>query len=81
MSCFTFDTYYFHIGAFREHGMKESSIRVGFVTYDSTLHFYNLNSALAQPQMLVVSDVSDVFMPLLDGFLVKLSESRPVIER
>ncbi|XP_072051157.1 protein transport protein Sec24C-like isoform X1 [Amphiura filiformis] len=64
----------------REHGMKESSIRVGFVTYDSTLHFYNLNSALAQPQMLVVSDVSDVFMPLLDGFMVKLSESRAVIE-
>ena len=64
-----------------EHGMKESMIRVGFVTYDSSLHFYNLNSALAQPQMLVVSDVHDVFLPLLDGFLVNLSESRAVIER
>ena len=65
----------------REHGAKESSIRVGFVTYDTTLHFYNVNSALAQPQMLVVSDINDVFMPLLDGFLVKLSESRACIER
>lgn len=63
-----------------EHGMKESAIKVGFVTYDSTLHFYNVNSALAQPQMMVVSDVHDVFMPLLDGFLVKLSESRAVID-
>ncbi|XP_038060982.1 protein transport protein Sec24C-like [Patiria miniata] len=63
-----------------EHGMKESVIRVGFVTYDSSLHFYNLNSALAQPQMLVVSDVHDVFLPLLDGFLVNLSESKAVIE-
>ncbi|PIK59456.1 hypothetical protein BSL78_03600 [Apostichopus japonicus] len=63
-----------------EHGMKESAIRVGFVTYDSTLHFYNVNSALAQPQMMVVSDVHDVFMPLLDGFMVKLSESRAVID-
>lgn len=61
--------------------MKESAIKVGFVTYDSTLHFYNVNSALAQPQMMVVSDVHDVFMPLLDGFLVKLSESRAVIDR
>lgn len=61
--------------------MKESAIRVGFVTYDSTLHFYNVNSALAQPQMMVVSDVHDVFMPLLDGFMVKLSESRAVIDR
>ncbi|XP_022110679.1 protein transport protein Sec24C-like isoform X2 [Acanthaster planci] len=63
-----------------EHGMQESVIRVGFVTYDSSLHFYNLNSALAQPQMLVVSDVHDVFLPLLDGFLVNLSESKAVIE-
>nr|XP_054774147.1 protein transport protein Sec24C-like [Lytechinus pictus] len=64
----------------KEHGAKESNIRVGFVTYDTTLHFYNVNSALAQPQMLVVSDINDVFMPLLDGFLVRLSESRACIE-
>ncbi|KAH9523049.1 Protein transport protein Sec24C [Bulinus truncatus] len=30
---------------------------------------------LAQPQMMVVSDLEDVFVPLIDGFLVKLSES------
>lgn len=30
--------------------------------------------------MLVVSDVQDVFVPLLDGFLVKLSESEAVID-
>ncbi|XP_077998955.1 protein transport protein Sec24C-like [Glandiceps talaboti] len=64
----------------KESGQDESSVRVGFVTYNNTLHFYNINGALAQPQMLVVSDVNDVFMPLLDGFLVKLSEARPVID-
>lgn len=37
-------------------------------------------SNLAQPQMLVVSDLDDVFVPLLDGFLVKLSESEAVID-
>ena len=26
---------------------------VGFLTFDTTLHFYNLKAALAQPQMLV----------------------------
>ncbi len=31
--------------------------------------------------MLVVSDVQDVFVPLLDGFLVKPSESESVIDR
>ena len=40
-----------------------------------------LQSNLAQPQMLVVSDVQDMFVPLLDGFLVKPSESESVIDR
>ena len=26
---------------------------VGFLTFDTSLHFYNLKAALAQPQMLV----------------------------
>ena len=41
----------------------------------------SLQSSLAQPQMMVVSDVDDVFVPLLDGFLVKPSESEAVIDR
>lgn len=31
--------------------------------------------------MMIVSDVEDVFVPLLDGFLVKLSESEAIIDR
>nr|XP_039252028.1 protein transport protein Sec24C-like [Styela clava] len=60
-------------------GAEETSIRVAFFTYNNSLHFYNLKSTLAQPQMLVVSDVSDVFVPLQDGFLVSVKESRHVI--
>ncbi|XP_039091040.1 protein transport protein Sec24C isoform X1 [Hyaena hyaena] len=63
----------------REGGAEESVIRVGFVTYNKVLHFYNVKSSLAQPQMMVVSDVADMFVPLLDGFLVNVSESRAVI--
>ncbi|XP_072109270.1 protein transport protein Sec24D isoform X3 [Mobula birostris] len=58
---------------------ETSAIRVGFVTYNKVLHFYNLKSSLAQPQMLVVSDVGEMFVPLLDGFLVNVQESRNVI--
>ena len=39
-----------------------------------------LQGSLSQPQMLVVSDVQDVFVPLLDGFLVKFSESEAMID-
>ncbi|KAM9462483.1 protein transport protein Sec24C isoform 2-T2 [Clarias gariepinus] len=64
----------------RENPDMESSIRVGFVTYNKVLHFYNVKASLAQPQMMVVSDVADMFVPLLDGFLVNVTESRVVIE-
>uniref|UniRef100_A0A672KTV6 SEC24 homolog C, COPII coat complex component n=1 Tax=Sinocyclocheilus grahami TaxID=75366 RepID=A0A672KTV6_SINGR len=64
----------------RENPDMESNIRVGFVTYNKVLHFYNVKASLAQPQMMVVSDVADMFVPLLDGFLVNVSESRVVIE-
>ncbi|NXO27653.1 SC24C protein, partial [Cisticola juncidis] len=63
----------------REGNMEESAVRVGFVTYNKVLHFYNVKSSLAQPQMMVVSDVADMFVPLLDGFLVNVNESRTVI--
>ncbi|XP_063817407.1 protein transport protein Sec24C isoform X2 [Pseudophryne corroboree] len=63
----------------KEGNMDESVIRVGFVTYNKVLHFYNVKSSLAQPQMMVVSDVADMFVPLLDGFLVNVNESRTVI--
>nr|XP_057917802.1 protein transport protein Sec24C isoform X2 [Doryrhamphus excisus] len=64
----------------RQNPDADSVVRVGFVTYNKVLHFYNVKSSLAQPQMLVVSDVSDMFVPLLDGFLVNVNESRLVIE-
>uniref|UniRef100_A0A3B3RQ26 SEC24 homolog D, COPII coat complex component n=1 Tax=Paramormyrops kingsleyae TaxID=1676925 RepID=A0A3B3RQ26_9TELE len=63
----------------REEGAERSAIKVGFVTYNKVLHFYNVKSSLAQPQMMVVSDVAEMFVPLLDGFLVDFQESRAVI--
>jgi len=58
----------------------DNRTKIGFVTYDSTLHFYNLNANLTEPQMLVVSDLDDVFIPAPDDLLVNLSESRTIIE-
>ncbi|PWA89651.1 sec23/Sec24 protein transport family protein [Artemisia annua] len=54
--------------------------QIGFITFDSTIHFYNMKSSLTQPQMMVVSDLEDVFVPLPDDLLVNLSESRTVVE-
>ncbi|XP_046804519.1 protein transport protein Sec24C, partial [Lucilia cuprina] len=63
-----------------DQGQERSKMRVGFITYNSTVHFYNIKSSLAQPQMMVVGDVQDMFMPLLDGFLCNPEESEAVID-
>ena len=39
-----------------------------------------MQSSLTQPQMMVVSDLDDIFVPLPDDLLVNLSESRSVVE-
>lgn len=65
----------------REEQEETSAIRVGFITYNKVLHFFNVKSNLAQPQMMVVTDVGEVFVPLLDGFLVNYQESQSVIHK
>uniref|UniRef100_A0A182NT59 Uncharacterized protein n=1 Tax=Anopheles dirus TaxID=7168 RepID=A0A182NT59_9DIPT len=61
-------------------GEQRTAMKVGFITYNSSVHFYNLKSSLAQPQMMVVGDLQEMFMPLLDGFLVDPVESASVID-
>ncbi|XP_036407360.1 protein transport protein Sec24B-like isoform X2 [Megalops cyprinoides] len=58
----------------------DTRTRVGFVTFDSTIHFYNLQEGLSQPQMLVVSDINDVFIPTHDSLLVNLNESKELVK-
>ncbi|KAK7953933.1 Sec23/Sec24 trunk domain-containing protein [Apiospora saccharicola] len=53
--------------------------RVGFLTYDKDIHFYNCNPALEQAQMLIMPDIEDPFLPLSDGLFVDPYESRAVI--
>ncbi|KAJ8982087.1 hypothetical protein NQ317_011085 [Molorchus minor] len=63
-----------------DQGQESSNMRVGFITYNSSVHFYNVKGTLAAPQMMVVGDVQEMFMPLLDGFLCTPEESGPVID-
>ena len=55
--------------------------KIGFITFDNSVHYYNLGSGLSQPQMLVVSDLKELFVPLPDNLLVNLQESRSVVEK
>lgn len=63
-----------------DQGQSQTKMKVGFITYNNSVHFYNIKSTLAQPQMMVVGDVHEMFMPLLDGFLADPAESEAVID-
>jgi len=54
-------------------------VQMGIITFDTSLHFYNLNPSLSQPQMLVVSDLEDLFLPLPDDILVNAADSEGAI--
>ena len=51
--------------------------QVGLITFDSTLHFYNC--AGGAPQMHVVSEIDEVFLPMPDDLLVNAVEARDVL--
>ena len=57
-----------------------SATKVGFLTYDSAVHFYNLNANLASAQMMVVADIDDPFPPLPDEHYVTLESARTSID-
>ncbi|XP_048454521.1 protein transport protein Sec24B [Rhincodon typus] len=58
----------------------DSRTRIGFITFDSTIHFFNLQEGLSQPQMLIVSDIEDIFLPTPDSLMVNLHESKELIK-
>ncbi|XP_072111983.1 protein transport protein Sec24B-like isoform X4 [Mobula birostris] len=58
----------------------DSRTRIGFITFDSTVHFFNLQEGLAQPQMLIVSEIEDIFIPTPDSLLVNLHENGELVK-
>ncbi|XP_033949101.1 protein transport protein Sec24B isoform X3 [Pseudochaenichthys georgianus] len=58
----------------------DTRTRVGFLSFDSTIHFYNLQEGLSMPQMLVVSDIDDVFIPSHDSLMVNMKESKELVK-
>nr|CAD7391971.1 unnamed protein product [Timema cristinae] len=53
--------------------------QIGFLTYNSSVHFYNLADCLTQPQQMIVADTEDIFLPCPDNLLVNLSECQKLV--
>ena len=52
--------------------MSDERAKVAFLTYDSNVHFYNLKPILKQPQMMVITDSENIFLPQQEDLLVNL---------
>ncbi|OJJ51419.1 hypothetical protein ASPZODRAFT_127488 [Penicilliopsis zonata CBS 506.65] len=53
--------------------------KIGIVTFDKEVHFYNLSGQLEQAQMMVMTDLEEPFVPLSEGLFVDPYESRTVV--
>lgn len=53
--------------------------KVGIMTFDRGIHFYNLSSKLEAAHMLVMPDIEDPFLPFSEGLFVDPVESKTVI--
>ncbi|KAJ5103716.1 hypothetical protein N7532_004245 [Penicillium argentinense] len=53
--------------------------KVGIVTFDKEVHFYNLTATLDQAQMMVMTDLEEPFVPLSEGLFVDPYDSKSVI--
>lgn len=53
--------------------------RVCFLAYDKHLYYFNLRATLKQPQMLVMTDLTDNLLPQPDDLLVNLTDSYDLV--
>ena len=60
-------------------GRLPEGSKVGIVTYDKEVQFYNCSAELNQAQMMVMTDLEDPFVALSEGLFVDPRKSRSVI--
>ncbi|TIA76215.1 hypothetical protein E3P91_00111 [Wallemia ichthyophaga] len=49
---------------------------VGFITYDSTLHFHDMSAEREVPSLMIVPDTEEPFNPLARGLIVDVNASK-----
>ena len=52
---------------------------LGIMTFDTSIHFYNVSSSLKNPQMIVVNDFEEMFVPMGEEVLVPVQENQASI--
>ncbi|CAG9761926.1 unnamed protein product [Ceutorhynchus assimilis] len=58
----------------------DARTQIGFLAYDSALHFFSLAEGLNQPHEMTILDIDDVFLPTPDNLLVNLKDRMEMVE-
>ena len=58
----------------------DSRTQIGFITYNSCLHFYNLSDSLSQPRMMIYPDLDELILPMPDNLMINLNENKESIQ-
>jgi len=53
---------------------------VGIATFDSTIHFYSVRPGSSQPQMLVVPDVTELYVPDSAPLILNLEQNKEALQ-
>lgn len=54
--------------------------KVGFIAYNSAVHFYHIADGFNQPHEITVVDIDEPFLPYPDNLLINLKECRELIK-
>nr|CAI5849353.1 unnamed protein product [Callosobruchus analis] len=58
----------------------DARTQIGFVAYDSVLHFYALPEDASRPHEMTVLDIDEVFLPTPDNLLVNLKDKMEMVK-
>lgn len=58
----------------------DARTQIGFVAYNSAVHFYSLAEGFNQPHEITVVDIDDPFLPCPDNLLINLNECKELIK-
>lgn len=57
----------------------DTRTQIGFICFDSHVHYYLMSEGLTRPKEMTVLDIDDVFLPSPESLLVNLGERRELV--
>lgn len=58
----------------------DARTQIGFIAYDSAVHFYSIADSFNQPHEITIVDIEDVFLPRPDNLLINMKECKELIK-